>query len=287
LRLTRHLAAALGASVLLLGYSPRARATSQCVAAATNAQDLRAANKLRDARAALLVCSRATCNNVVRADCEKWLKEVDEQLPSLIVRTLDSRGREVNGAKVFIDDAAVELDGTPIILDPGQHVVRAKSNSGAVAEQKTLVVLGEKSRVLELRFEDETRRSSEPSPKEKPKDPNDDIQPSTSSDGNAPSNALPFALVGVGVVALGVFGYFEIKGQSGYSGLEEGCAQKHSCTSDQVDSVKSQFLAAGVAMAVAGVALVAAALVFFTRDPSPPKTAHTSGLRLQGTGLVF
>jgi hypothetical protein len=67
------------ASVLVLAVSADAFAANACVAAADKGQDLRAAGKLDEARAQFLVCAKATCNRVVRADCERWVKEIDEE----------------------------------------------------------------------------------------------------------------------------------------------------------------------------------------------------------------
>jgi hypothetical protein len=252
-------------------------AVSPCVAAADAAQDYRTAGKLREARASLLVCSARSCNTVVRTDCEKWLKEVDEQTPSLVVRVIDARGRDVLGAHVTIDDDPITLDGTPVQVDPGQRLVRARARSGDVAEQKTLVALGEKARVLEVRFKvpleedgskladsgslgsDPSGNRDRPSRRTGNPDVRGDSPPSASS-----TPVVPLVLAGVGVVALGAFGYFELSGQSGYTDLENGCYRTSSgCTDAEVDPVKRQFLGAGIALGVSVVALAAAAIVYF------------------------
>jgi hypothetical protein len=263
----------LAAALLFFGTS--ASAANPCLTAADNAQDLRAANKLREARAALLVCAQKSCNAVVRSDCTRWLREVDEQTPSIVVRALDARGRDVVGVRVTIDDAPIELDGAPVQLDPGQHLVRAKARCGDTAEQKVLVALSEKARLFEVRFDvpleqDGTRiaeAGAKPKapPEEKPEKP-EEPKPAPPA---GPSNVVPLVLTVIGVAALGSFGYFEYVGQSKYSELEDGCAKRPGkCTPEETSPVRAQFVGAGISLGVAAVALVAAAIVHFTRKPS-------------------
>lgn len=61
------------------GASTDAFAANACVNAADKGQDLRTAGKLDEARAQFLVCAKPACNRVVRADCERWIEELDEE----------------------------------------------------------------------------------------------------------------------------------------------------------------------------------------------------------------
>lgn len=275
---------ALGASALFVSTftCPAAKAANVCVEAADTAQDLRSAGKLREARAMLLVCSQRTCNSVVRSSCEKWLREVDEQTPALVVRAADSRGRDVLGARITIDDMPAALDGNPIQVDPGRHVIRARARSGDVAELKILAALGEKARVVEVRFDrpleqDGTRPAAEPKTASKDASgPREAAarkrEPERSSGTSAGSPALPIALATIGAVALGAFGYFEISGQSGYSDLENGCYRTAArCSAAEIDPVRQKFVAAGISLGISVVALGAAAIVYFTRGSSDRK----------------
>jgi hypothetical protein len=284
LRLTSTFRATLAVSSLLLAaFAGTANAAPTCTGAANEAQDLRAANRLRDARVQLLICSRPTCNSVVRSGCEKWLKEIDEQQPSIVVRAVDARGRDVLGARAMIDDVAIELDGSAAPVDPGQHVVRLKAKSGDVAERPVLVALGEKARVIELRFgsalaQDGTRASddataSSDSPRDK-----DRAEAETPK-----TDPVPLVLLGTGVVAAAVFVVFEVIGQKNYSDLENGCYRDKSCKPEQVDPVRTQFVIAGISLGVSAVAFAAAALMHFAAKPPPPKR----GARISPLGFTF
>jgi len=263
---------------LLITATRPAEAANVCVTAAGNAQDLRAAHRLREARAALLVCSQRQCNSVVRGDCERWLKEVDAQTPSVVVRAVDARGRDVLGVHVTIDDAPGDLDGRPVTVDPGQRRVRAQAKSGAVAEQRVLVASGEKARVIELKFdvaleEDGTAHVAPATAKPPPEE--------TPPPAHASTNVAPYVLGGIGAVSLLVFGYFEASGHSGYSDLENSCGRTQSCTDAQLDPVKGKFVGAGVSLAIGLVAIGAAVITYVVGKPSKPAVSLTA------RGLVF
>src|SRR4051812_23133074 len=97
-------AIALATAALLV--SPHARAedvVQTCATAAETAETLRHGGKLLQARERLLVCTRAVCPTIVRADCIQWLAEVDVALPALVVRARDAEGRDVLAVRVLLD----------------------------------------------------------------------------------------------------------------------------------------------------------------------------------------
>lgn len=263
--------------VLAMMAARPSRAANACVTAAGNAQDLRDANRLREARAALLVCSQRTCNSVVRADCERWLREVDARTPSLVVRATDTRGRDVLGARVTIDDAPSALDGHPVAVDPGQRRVRVVARSGAVAEQRVLVAPGEKERVVRVEFdvaleEDGTAyvAPSAPVPRQ--------ARPAAPVVNEKPSVA-PYVLGGAGIAALLVFTYFEISGHAAYADLENGCGKTRSCTDTEIDPVKAKFVGAGVSLGIGLVALGAAAITYVVGRSTAKPVGLVNGFR--------
>lgn len=271
---------ALLAAALSIALAGEAQAASPCVQANQEAQELREKGRLREARAELLVCAQKSCNAVVRADCERWLKEVDEQTPTIVVRLVDARGQDVLGARVTIDEARIELDGKPVQVDPGQRTIKARARSGDIAETKVLMAQGEKARVIEVRFTTElapdgTRSSGAP-PKSDAKSEGDRTGPEKPPVDPGRSSGvpvLPLTLAVVGGVALGAFGFFEITGQSAYSDLENGCKQTTAgCSDAEIDPVRSKFVAAGVSLGVSVVAFGAAAILYLTRA-KPQDTA--------------
>src|SRR3954465_1687817 len=120
--------AACMVATALLGVCPHALAADEmlaCVSAAEKAQRLRGANKLLQARASLLICSRDVCPGVVRSDCTRWRAEVEASVPTIVLRAQDPRGQDLTDVKVWLDGTplADKVDGLPLEIDPGQHVL--------------------------------------------------------------------------------------------------------------------------------------------------------------------
>jgi hypothetical protein len=127
-------ALAATASILVVGAAaPRARAQEtaaaptkqECIAADEEAQPLRRARKLIEARERLQECVAAGCPGPVREDCEARLDEVRRALPSVVLAARDAAGRSLVAVRVAVDGEAVaeRLDGSPLEIDPGGHVV--------------------------------------------------------------------------------------------------------------------------------------------------------------------
>jgi hypothetical protein len=270
------------AVAVVLSSSP-APAGNACLSASSDGQDQRAASKYREARASFLKCSATNCNAVVRANCQKWLAEIEDLQPTVVLRVVDAKQHEVPGARVTIDDSNVELTGLPISVDPGFHVIKATARSGEVVEQRMLVAIGEKARLLELRLpgaapaEDPAHPTKSTPPPEPPAEDNSD-PPSSGR-----SLQGPAVLGGVAALALGAFAYFEVDGHAGYRKLERDCFPTKTCATPDIDHVKGQFVGAAIAGGIAGVALAAAVILYFTTGSpaSAAKAARLTAPRLQ------
>jgi len=82
----------LALPALLLAFSPSALAAGPadakkaCVAASTEGQTARDDGKLMDARKSFLSCARDECPAVVRKSCAQWLTDVEDRIPSAVIR---------------------------------------------------------------------------------------------------------------------------------------------------------------------------------------------------------
>ena len=146
------------------GVTARVQASSRaekkaCVAASTQGQTARDEGRLLEARTFLLACARDACPRAVRKSCGAWLGELDRRTPSVLIRVTDAWEDEVTDARASIDGARVVLDGRPIALDPGQHVVAVTAPGGGAAGRKFVLAENEKSRVVSvhLRLPTESR----------------------------------------------------------------------------------------------------------------------------------
>jgi hypothetical protein len=254
---------ALVSATLLPLSSARADDKYSCADAAERAQSLRDAAKLRAALAELLVCARATCPAVVRDDCAKWAGELQEQMPTIIVRAHDSRGRDVAGVRVLVDGTPLmaRLEGVAVGVDPGTHRFRFQAASGAVTEVELVVNEAEKRRVVPVAFEVALEVDGTAAP-----------VGATAPPPSQPRSSVPLYIVGgVGVAALASFTYFELRGQSDYRSLRDGCARTHACAQSDVDSARTELVVGAISLATA---VVAAGVFtwFLLRRETPSKT---------------
>ncbi|HEX8793261.1 MAG TPA: hypothetical protein VF765_20095 [Polyangiaceae bacterium] len=266
-------------AVVLLGSSSSAVADEAegCAASAERAQTLRDKNQLRDAQRELLVCARASCPSFVRVDCAKFLQEVQAALPTIAIRALDARGRDIEGASAAVDGKpfAARIDGTAQPMDPGPHHVTLTAASGATVESDFVVASGEKSRVIVLRFAVPLKT-----------DGTADVV-ATATPAPAPSSPPPsrsttpvaaWILAGVSVAALGAGAVFEATGVSDWQSMRDGCARTDSCSSSSVDWAHTRlWYLAPASFAVAAIGGGLSAWLFLSRHEP---TDRGTGLRL-------
>jgi hypothetical protein len=268
--------------ILGAAHAARADQLDVCIAAAEEAQQLRIDGKLASAREKLLECSQEHCGAVVRADCTKWLSEVDGLMPSLVIRAVDSRGADIVDARVFVDGRLIapRLDGKEIQVDPGEHVFRLVLAGRAPVEQHVLVRQGEQHRVLPVVFPALPPVGPRPGEKSVEK-----VVAAEPSHFHVPP-ALPIVTLVAGGVALGVASYFWISGLADHSTLESTCGPGHTCSRSAVDAAHEKLVVGDVVGGV-GIGLVAlgGGMLVFAAGVSRP--APTAGFRSMPAGAVF
>jgi hypothetical protein len=239
----------------------RADQVDACIATAEEAQRLRQSVKLIRSREKLVACSQAACPTVVRSDCSRWLAEVDELVPSLVLRAVDSAGADLTDVVVTVDGQVIaeRLDGSEIHVDPGQHVFRLTRAGAPPIEQNVLIREGEQHRTLSVVCPGPV---SVP-PQEggavgaEPKRADVDLQPPMGAP--SPSRvplAWPISAIGAGGLAFAGASYLWISGLNARAALVSGCGVTRSCSPSDVDSAR-RTLVIGDVTAGAGVALVA------------------------------
>jgi hypothetical protein len=147
--------AALVASVVVVparGADEKPDAKAACIAASERGQSQRDDGKYRAARDSFVECARDTCPRLVQQSCTKWLRELDESTPTIVLGARDEKGTDLTQVTVTLDDApfATVLDGKPIAVDSGPHVLRFQREGAAAVELKLLVRAGEKARVVSV-----------------------------------------------------------------------------------------------------------------------------------------
>jgi hypothetical protein len=233
------------ALVALLAADGRADDTDACLAAYERSQELRKEGKFRASREKLVECLRASCPSLVKKDCSRWVAELEPATPTVIVNARDAQGKDLIAVRVLVDGALLveRLDGRPHEVDPGEHVFRYEGEGAEPIEEKVVVQVGEKNRVLTARFAAPTSPSSE--------------APAKAPEPSRPPTAA-YALLSVGVAGGAAFGILAALGKHDLDEMRKspgGCAPH--CDPAEVDAARVKIVAADVS---AGVGLFAAGL---------------------------
>jgi len=252
------------------------------------ARSLRALGKLTEAYDELVATKREAADKAqaeakyvaTRDAAAAEMAQIDPSIGKLTVALTEPEGAEVtvNGASIAADRL-----GQPVPVEPGNLVVTAKSPDGRTVERRERVDAGQ-SKTLFLAF---PSRATEP------------VAPAVDADQAAKTNGggvrvAGFAVLGLGVAGMALFGVTGAMAQSKFSTLEEECGGRR-CTdpkyADVVDSGKTMDTLAtvGLVSGIAGLVGGTAMIVFGgPKKGAKPQSALSlspagAGLRLQGT----
>lgn len=238
--------AAAAVSVTLALLAP-ARASAEpkdaCISAYEQTQTLRKDGKLVAARAQAAVCAHDECPELLVKDCVRWMRELDESTPTVILEAHNEKGEELVVVDVSIDGEplASRLEGAPVAIDPGKHVFRFSAR-GATYEERLLVREGEKKKRIVAKLD---------APR---------VEPQGAEARPTPAGVFLFG--GASIVALGIAAGFAMDGLAKRADLDE-CRPR--CAPGDVDAMSARFTVADVALGAGVVAAAAAAYLFFTR----------------------
>jgi hypothetical protein len=271
------------AAALLAPAAARADDKAQCLTASDDGQSQRDDGKYRRARESFATCSRDVCPALVRRDCTKWLAELSQSWPSVVVSAKDDKGGDLVGVSVRVDgDVLVsKLDGKPMAVDPGSHTFRFEAAGFPAVEQQVVVHAGEKSRLLAVQFG--AAPSATPDAKAAPAGDGSAQEPS--GDAPADSTRTPqgtrisaWVFAGLSVAAFGTGAYFGLSGLGDRSNLQsQPCAKTSSCPQSSVDSIKTKYTVADIALGV-GVVSAGLSVYLFLAAPSSDAPAKSSAV---------
>jgi hypothetical protein len=237
---------ALAASTLLCAPKVVAQTADPCLSAPIDGQQAQRAGKLIEARASYVSCASQACPKVIVSDCEHWLREVDDALPSVIFAAHDAQGNDLVDARVSVDGGAPTAMATlGVPMNPGQHTFTFHRQGAPDVVQQALLRAGEKNREIIAVFGGAPATPGVPLVTERP---------------------IPIAtwvVAGVGVAGMAFFGTFGALGVSQRSA--DGCAAAPGCPSADKTSVDTKFVVADIALATGVVALGAAAWIYLAR----------------------
>lgn len=239
----------LAASMLVAGAAsaePKGGAAEKaaCVQALDHAQTARASRKLLESRASYVQCSHETCPDMIRDDCSKGLREVDEATPSFVLSaTVD--GRDATDAAVLLDGSKLDkgaLDGRAISVNPGPHAVRFVREGSGPVEVKVVAREGEKNRLVTGTFGLPSGRAA-----------------GVKQEGSS-LPVVPLTFAAAGTLALGGAFFMHLSMTSRANDLGNSCAP--SCSQSDRDSLSDRLVLRNVALGVGIGALAIAAVTY-------------------------
>lgn len=232
------------------------------------AQVLQKANKFTDARAEVVVCMQDACPKWIQTECGKWLADIDEHQPTLVVAARDAEGHDILDASIEIDGAMVssKVDGSPVRVDPGPHTVRVIQD-GQVTEQKVVTRWGDKNRALQFTLKGATHDTTSTAPAAKR------------------GSMVPSIVVGsLGVVALGVSIGVGLAAKSDVDAMRSagGCAPH--CAQGDIDSANTKLIVSDILTGVGVAGIATSVLLFIFRPTVKENTAFVISPALSGRG---
>ena len=259
------------AAVVLSGLlaGPRAFADDKaaCLDASLQAQALRNAHKLVEARVQFQVCAASKCPAVVASDCTTWLAEVEKSLPSVVLSARSGAGKDLVDVKVSLDGKPLvsSLDGQAMPMNAGLHTFHFEGADGTILDQQFVVREGEKNQAVAVVLG--------PAPPQKPA-----TSPDNPADAGSPSSTWKTAgwvLGGVGIIGLGVGTVFGVVALGNKS---SDCPTASTCKDGSLGGLRSEAHVSDIGLIAGGVLLASgAALVLFA--PSGTHEA-SSGLKV-------
>jgi hypothetical protein len=282
-------------ATIAVAHVAQADDKQQCLTASDQGQQLRDDGKYRRAREAFATCSRDVCPALVRRDCVKWLADLEASSPSVVVSAKDDKSSDLVNVTVQVDGAPLvsKLDGKPTLVDPGPHVFHFEAAGFPPVEQHVVVHAGEKSRLLTVQFGTPSSSSPAPGPGATPPSASDTSGGTSPAEGTPPpggetppaagsssgTRISAWAFAGVALVAFGTEAYFGLSGLSDRSNLEsDPCAKTSSCQQSSVDSIRTKFTVADIALGVGLVSAGLSAYLFLTSPRGDSAEPHTSAI---------
>lgn len=275
----RGRAVAIAAALLVVSTSGIAQAEPDCPTASEEGQRARDQGKALEARDLFRICSKATCPGVVRKDCTKWLGELEESLPSIVIAARDGSGGDLTNVRVLVDgqEVATKTDGKSIPVNPGEHTLRFEAPRLPPKTETIVVRMGEKNRLVKVQL-GETKAAPPPPVTPPVGPPPPEKQPVEPPPSKPP--ILGYVLGGVGILAIGGFAILGATAKSDLDDLKApaptGCAPY--CAQADLDSVKSRMLVADILLGTGAVALVVGTILVLTHGSgSSARTTASTG----------
>lgn len=257
-----------------LAYGEDSKAA--CVATAEHMQQLREEHRLVQARAEAITCMREECPDIIRKDCADALQWLAGAMPSIVVRAKDARGSDRADVRVVVDKVQVraQLDGAPIVIDPGVHTLRLEAPGATPWQQELVVAEGERNRMIEVVLASTPVTTAPVTPVTTP----------TPASGGVRIPPAAWVAGGVGVLGIAGFAYFGLRASSEIDSLRSSCAPY--CTEDEISNVQSKRIAADVLLGVGLVGLGVATYLVIRHSNEPQPAAPRASVSFDAQAVA-
>jgi hypothetical protein len=257
---------AVGVCFLAAAAQAASPVQKECAAAYQNAQIAMKRGKLSVARESLQKCLADRCSAVLHEPCQKWLVEVDDRQPSVVVTFVDASGTPKPEVALAIDEQSI-VAGKAVFVDPGVHVFTATPPQGEPVRVERVVIEGVKLAAVEISAAKVVKLSE---PQLALSSPNTVNDLTASPPRGVPT--LTWVAGGVSVAGLAAFGGLALWGKSSEGALE---ACRGACSAQQVGDVRSKYLAADIALGIAIAAAVTGTVALLLGSDDASQTPST------------
>jgi hypothetical protein len=257
-----------------------------CATGFEQSQVLRRSGELKASRLELLKCVQEICQQAVQNECTRWLSEVEQQMPSVVIAAT-AGGQDRTHIGIEVDGAAIAAvaDGSALELDPGPHTLRFMYGNYPTVQKKLVLRVGEKLRIIEVAFEKPGEKVAAPpkqTPSGTPASPPAPIQSAPLAT-HRPVPVLSYVLGGVAVASAGAFAYLGLSSVERRKQLERECSPD--CSDASVSSLRARLIAADVTAGVGALALVGAVISYVTRPTVKDESKLTGNVNVTPYGL--
>jgi hypothetical protein len=234
-------------------FAQESHAASSCSDAYARGQDERVSGRLFNARRAFSQCAAATCPAAVQHDCERWVREVEADLPSVRIDARSATKRPLRELRVFADDEQVPPSSlsAPIVLEAGPHELRFEARGFETLRLTTALRPSDREVPIEATLR-EAAGSGPPAPK---------------AVGASRVPVASWLFASAGALALGVSVSFGVASNADYRDLQQRCAPQ--CDPASTEGMHREAVIADVALVTSVAAFAAAAVIYLVRPATP------------------
>jgi hypothetical protein len=271
-------ALARGEEAAAVGSPSAPVSKAECAEAFEQSQRLRNSFRYVAATAKALRCANPECGAVLSEECGKLYSELEAATPSIVLGARNEDGEELRSVAVSIDGEArrLPLDGTPLLLDPGNHEFTFIADGFEPLRQTVMILAGERFRPVIGELESKHVPPDTEAPK---------ARQETGPRGERAGPPLAsYVLGGIGVVGFAGFVGFRMAGANEYDSLARDC--QPTCAQESVDAARQKYVFSYVGLAIGGAASIAAVTLYLASPSKRSPASATLQLRQLPSGMA-